>query len=621
MLKNGFIKVATITPILKVANPAFNMQAMLKTLKGLTASIAVFPELGITSYSANDLFFQESLLSETNEAIQAFLKDNTFKGIVIFGAPLAIDDILYNVAFVVKKDKILGIVPKMYLPNTAEFYEKRWFTSGKAIVKKRNSITLFNQTIPFGSLIFSNQDDSLRFGIEICEDMWAPLSPGNILALNGANMIINLSASNETLNKRELRRTAILDHSRRNVGAYVYTSAGVHESTSETVFSGHKVVALNGELIAETENFALDNEILLTDIDFGSLAYKRKHASSYRDTLNLIDYAVHHVKIELEESLDYTFERPFDQTPFVPKETDVLAFEKVAALQENALMKRLMHTKSKKLILGISGGLDSTLALIIAVRAMDKLNRNRDDILAVTMPAEATSEKTYTQAKGLMDAFKVSQLEIPIQAHVNEHLAMIGHDLKTLDVTYENAQARARTMILMNLANKHHGIVLGTGDMSELALGWCTYNGDQMSMYGINAGVPKTLVKFMVAQYAKRKFDDAISKHLISVVNTPISPELLPGQKTEDALGKYEINDFIMARFLRHGDSARRIEWILTKTFDLNETTCHNYVEHFFKRFYTQQFKRQALPDGPKVLDVSLSPRGDFRMVSDVDKD
>lgn len=620
MYKEKFVKIASITPTLKVGNPMHNVQVMLENLKDLKASIAAFPELGVTSYSANDLFFQESLLEETKESIEYLLKHNPFEGIIIFGAPLALDDILYNVAFVVQKDKILGIVPKIYLPNTQEFYEKRWFTSGKDIVKMKNRITYLNQDVPFGRLIFKNGDGVIKFGIEICEDMWAPLSPGNLLALNGANMIFNLSASNETLNKRELRRTAILDHSRRNVGAYIYTSAGIHESTSETVFSGHKVVALNGELLSETENFALESERLISDIDLSLIRFKRKLNSSYRDSLHMIDYPVEEVLFTLNKTDDYTFESPFCKTPFVPKEDDVLAFEKIAALQEHALLKRLMHTGSKSLIIGISGGLDSTLALIIAVRVMDKLNRDRKDIIAVTMPAKATSNKTYTQAHGLMDALKVTKLEIPIQDHVNDHLTMIGHDQKTLDVTYENTQARARTMILMNLANMHHGLVLGTGDMSELALGWCTYNGDQMSMYGINAGVPKTLVKYMVAHYATQKFEDEISTYLNSVVNTPISPELVPNQKTEDALGKYEINDFIMARFLRYGDTLSRIKWILAKTFDLDEETCHNYVDHFFKRFYSQQFKRQALPDGPKVLDVSLSPRGDFRMVSDVDK-
>lgn len=620
MFKEKFIKIASITPTLKVGNPMHNVHVMLKSLKDLKASIAAFPELGITSYSANDLFFQESLLEETNESIEYLLKHNPFEGIIIFGAPLVINDILYNAAFIAQKDKLLGIVPKIYLPNTQEFYEKRWFTSAKDIVQTTKTIKYLNQQVPFGRLIFKNQDETVKFGIEICEDMWAPLSPGNLLSLHGANMIFNLSASNETLNKRELRRTAILDHSRRNVGAYIYTSAGVHESTSETVFSGHKVVALNGELLAETENFALETEILFSDIDLSLLSYKRKLNSSYRDSLNLIDYPVYEVTFSLTETDDYTFESPFCKTPFVPKEDDLNAFEKIAALQEHALLKRFVHTKSKSLIIGISGGLDSTLALIIAVRVMDKLKRDRKAIIAVTMPALATSDQTYNQAHGLMDALKVTKREIPIQDHVNEHLLMIGHDQKTFDVTYENTQARARTMILMNLANMHQGLVLGTGDMSELALGWCTYNGDQMSMYGINAGLPKTLVKYMVAHYAKLKFEEAISKYLIDIVNTPISPELLPNQKTEDALGKYEINDFIMARFLRCGDPLARIEWILSKTFDLDEKTCHNYVDHFFKRFYSQQFKRQALPDGPKVLDVSLSPRGDFRMVSDVDK-
>ncbi len=621
MYYNDFLKVAAITPKLKVANPKYNVDEMLRLLNETKASMAVFPELGITAYTCNDLFFQNSLLKDAKHEINRFLENNPFKGIVVFGAPLEIEGILYNVAFVVKKNKILGIVPKFYLPNTQEFYEKRWFTSAYDIVKRTKMIRYLDQVIPFGSIIFKESETNLSFGVEICEDMWAPISPGNLLALNGAQMIVNLSASNEYLDKRVVRKRTVVEHSRRNAGAYIYCSAGVNESTSETVFSGHNLIAQNGEALVETEHFSRESEIIYGDIDLSKIAFVRKSHSSFRDTLNKHPMDTMEVEFSIDKTNDFIFEQSFDQTPFVPKgDQKHKAFEKIAALQENALIKRMNHIDAKSIVIGVSGGLDSTLALLIAARVSDALNMDRTSIIGVTMPALGTSKQTKSQAHALMKDLGVTMKEIDLKAHVNAHFKLIGHDGKTPDKAFENAQARARTMVLMNLANMHNGLVLGTGDMSEIALGFTTYSGDQMSMYNINAGIPKTLVRFMVREYANLKFSETIEPIIEDVLNTPISPELLLNQVTEETLGKYDINDFIMHRFLRFGDDEARIKWLIMKTFDLTNKEASNYVKNFFSRFYAQQFKRQASPDAPKILDISLAPRSDFRMPSDVDK-
>jgi NAD+ synthase (glutamine-hydrolysing) len=618
MYHNGFIKVASVTPKLEVGNPSFNVKEMVELLKDVKSSITVFPELSVTAYTCNDLFFQESLLNDTTKGIEFILQNNPYRGILIVGAPLEIDSVLYNCAFVIQNDKLLGIVPKYYLPNTGEFYEKRWFQSGFDVVNKVKEVEYLGQVAPFGNIVFESDDSNISFGVEICEDMWAPISPGNILAINGARMIINLSASNEVLGKREIRRRAILEHSRRNAGAYIYSSAGVNESTSETVFSGHNVIAQNSELIIETENFSQNSEIIYGDVDLRKIDFARRTNASYRDTLHKFDYEVQKITFELEESSGFDFEKKFDRTPFVPKVEILHDFEKIAALQENALIKRIKHVRAKSLVIGISGGLDSTLALLIAVRCYDNLGISRKEIIGVTMPGLHTSKITKKNALDMMENLGVTILDIDINNHVREHFKLIGHDGITQDITYENTQARARTMILMNLANKYKGLVLGTGDLSELVLGWCTYNGDQMSMYGINAGIPKTLVSFMIYNYAMHKFDSSVRDTLISIIDTPITPELASNQKTEDTIGKYEINDFIIHRVLRYGDEFERIVFLLGKVFEMDAKMCHNYANNFFRRFYSQQFKRQALPDSPKILDISVSPRGDLRLPSDI---
>lgn len=615
MYYNGFLKVASITPELEVGNPLFNVSEMLKILDNIKSSIAVFPELCITGYTCGDLFYTNVLLNDSMKALDYFLKNNKYKGLVVLGMPLINGGSLFNCAVVIKNKEILGVVPKRSLPNSKEFYEKRWFKP--AYNESKDKIILFNKEYPFGNLIFHDNDKCIHIGIEICEDMWSTIAPGNILALNGCNIILNISASNETLGKSDIRRTTVLENSRRNCGAYVYASAGVNESTSETVFSGHNIIASCGEIIKETENFSMQSEVIYGDIDVSAINFKRRSNTNFHDNIH-IDFKYQDIYFNLEESNDFVFEDKINTLPFVPQNDEVTKFNKIASLQEFALFKRLKHTKAKSLVIGVSGGLDSTLALLVAYQAFKKLNYDMKNIIAVTMPGFATSSRTKSNAMKLMEELGLTVLVKPIKEVCKEHFKLIEHDPNIHDITYENTQARMRTMILMNLANKYNGLVLGTGDLSELALGWCTYNGDQMSMYGINAGIPKTLVSFMIKYYALVKFEN-IKDILLDIIDTPISPELSDvGQKTEDSVGKYEINDYILYRYLTCGDSEDRIKYLLKKAFNMPTEEANKYVDNFFHRFFSQQFKRQALPDSPKILDVSLAPRSDYRMPSDV---
>lgn len=615
---HDFLKVTAVSPRVHVGNPPKNLKEILAVLESSKAAFTVFPELALTGYTANDLFFQGSLLKEVNEALETLLKTNPYSGIILLGAPFDYQGLMYNVVYVIQGSKVLGIVPKLYLPNTQEFYEKRWFTSGLHIIDSVSSVRIFNQSVPFGSLLFENDDQSLTFGVEVCEDMWAPLSPGNLLSLQGAKIVFNLSASNETFGKRPIRLNAILEHSRRNMGAYVYVSAGASESTSETVFSGHQVFAQAGSLLLESEDFSQETKSLTTDLDISSIRYQRQHFSSYRDLKVTSLYPVVKASFALKKTADLSLERPFDQTPFVPKTDEFNAFKTISALQEAALLKRVLHTQAKTLIIGVSGGLDSTLALCVAVKVAQQADLPSTAVMGVTMPAKATSKRTFNQAQALMESLNVTIKTISIEEAVKEHYTMIEHDGQTEDAAFENAQARTRTMILMNLANMHQGLVIGTGDMSELALGFATYNGDQMSMYGINQGIPKTLVRFMVEYYGRYGFEKDLSSIMQSIIETPISPELTENQVTESLIGSYEINDFILVRYLRHGDPERRIAWLIEKTYKLSPQEAMTYVKRFFKRFFTQQFKRQASPDAPKICDIALGPRSDLRLPSDI---
>jgi len=615
-MNSGFLKISLITPKLEVGNPKFNIGEMIHALEGNASSIAVFPELGISGYSCGDIFFQKSIFDETLDALKVFLTKNSFQGVSIVGAPLIVEEMVLNCAIVIQNDKILGVVPKFYLPNTKEYYEKRWFKSGFDVVDHITQIKLLNQVVPFGNLIFVHED--IKFGIEVCEDMWATITPGNLLSVNGANIIFNISASNETLGKDIIRRNAVLEHSRKNCGVYVYCSAGATESSSETVFSGHNIVGNNARLLKETNLFNLETEIIYVDLDMDRLAHERRTNSSFRDSILKYRLKYQDIPFFIQPTDDYQFEHEIDKTPYVPKVNELSNFKKISAIQEFGLAKRLSHLNMKSLVLGVSGGLDSSLALLVACLAFDHLGLDRSGIRAYTMPGMHTSKRTNNNANQLMDLLGVTKEEIDIKQHVLNHLKMIKHDPNIQDVTYENAQARARTMVLMNLANKHHGIVLGTGDLSEIALGWSTYNGDQMSMYNVNGGIPKTAVKFMIKAYADFEFDGEIRACLYDILDTPISPELTSNQDTEDIIGKYEINDYILYRFLNCGDKDTRIKFLLHKAFELSNDEVNKYVDNFFKRFYSQQFKRTASPDSPKVFESALSPRSDFRMPSDI---
>lgn len=615
MYHQGFLKLALVTPSLEVGNPVYNVNEILKTIDTLNVGIALLPELSITGYACGDLFYQDALIMTAKRQLKRLLEESTFKGVLVVGLPLDIEGVLYNTAVVIQGSKILGVIPKKYLPNTYEYYEKRWFNSGLDIQIKE--VELLNQVVPFGDLIFEDNDKNIRFGVEICQDMWTNFSPGNALALNGANMILNLSASNEYLDKEASRRMVVVENSRRNSGAYVYVSSGMMESSSDTVFSGHNMVAVNGQLRDEKFFNTPKTQVLLTEVDFGEIHFTRRHDTNLKDALHRMKMDITRIPVAFEDDPNFIFSKPLYELPFVPKPKQAKkAFEDIKRIQVQALAKRLLHVNMPTLVIGVSGGLDSTLALLIAHETYQFLGWDPKGILGVTMPGLGTSDRTKNNAVQLMSSLGITHQEISIVEETHKHFEMIKQDKNQTDVTYENTQARIRTMTLMNLANKHNGIVLGTGDLSEIALGFMTYNGDQMSMYGINAGLPKTLVRFMVEMYAS--VHPNLSEILMDIVLTPVSPELIKDQKTEDILGKYKINDFLLHRLLRCGDEPEKMIFLLKSIFNVDDKEATTRVNYFLNRFYNQQFKRQVLPDGPKILDITLSPRGDFRMPSDI---
>lgn len=615
MYHQGFLKLALITPSVEVGNPVYNVNEILKAIDGLNAGIALCPELSITGYTCGDLFYQDSLIQTAKRELKRLLDESTFKGVLLVGLPLDIEGVLYNTAVVIQNKQIMGIIPKKYLPNTYEYYEKRWFNSGLDIQLKE--VLLLNQMVPFGDIIFEDNTKNIRFGVEICQDMWTNFSPGNALALNGANMILNLSASNEYLDKEASRRMVVIENSRRNAGAYVYVSSGMMESSSDTVFSGHNMVAINGQLRDEKFFNVPTTKVLLTEVDFGEIHFTRRHDTNLKDALHRMKMDVTRVPVAFLDNPQFEFSKKLDEMPFVPKPKQAKkAFEDIKRIQVQALAKRLLHVNLPTLVIGVSGGLDSTLALLIAHETYQFLGWDPKGILGVTMPGLGTSDRTKDNAITLMRNLGITHQEISIVEETHKHFDMIDQDPNKTDITYENTQARIRTMTLMNLANKHQGIVLGTGDLSEIALGFMTYNGDQMSMYGINAGLPKTLVRFMVEMYAN--VHENLKETLLDVVHTPVSPELIKDQKTEDILGKYMINDFLLHRLLRCGDEPDKMAFLLEHVFKLSSEEARTRATYFLNRFYNQQFKRQVLPDGPKILDITLSPRGDFRMPSDI---
>ncbi len=615
MYHQGFLKIALVTPSLEVGNPEYNVSEILKTIQTLDVGVTLCPELSITGYACGDLFYQDALIMNAKRQLKRLLDTSTFKGVLVVGLPLDIEGVLYNTAVVIQGSKLLGIIPKKYLPNTYEYYEKRWFNSGLDIQIKE--VELLNQVVPFGDLIFEDNDKNIRFGVEICQDMWTNFSPGNALALNGANMILNLSASNEYLDKEASRRMVVVENSRRNAGAYVYVSSGMMESSSDTVFSGHNMVAVNGQLRDEKFFNTPKTQVLLTEVDFGEIHFTRRHDTNLKDALHRVKMDITRIPVHFEDNPNFIFSKPLNELPFVPKPKQAKkAFEDIKRIQVQALAKRLLHVNMPTLVIGVSGGLDSTLALLIAHETYQFLGWDPKGILGVTMPGLGTSDRTKNNAVQLMSLLGITHQEISIVEETHKHFEMIKQDKNQTDITYENTQARIRTMTLMNLANKHNGIVLGTGDLSEIALGFMTYNGDQMSMYGINAGLPKTLVRFMVEMYASVHLN--LSEILMDIVLTPVSPELIKNQKTEDILGKYKINDFLLHRLLRCGDEPEKMVFLLKSIFQVDDKEASTRVNYFLNRFYNQQFKRQVLPDGPKILDITLSPRGDFRMPSDI---
>ncbi len=626
--KQGFVRVGAVVPKLKVADTEFNCNEIIKQIEIASNNkiqIAVFPELCITGYTCQDLFEQDTLLEESEKALNKILDyTNKLDIICIIGMPIKSENQLFNTAVVVQKGKILGIVPKTFIPNYGEFYEKRWFASSKNANKKE--IEILGKKVPFGiDLLFKDKENNeICFGIEICEDIWAVEQPSNKLALLGANVIFNLSASNEVIGKKEYRRELVKMQSAKTISGYVYCSSGVNESTSDLVFSGESMIFENGSCLANNERFDFESNMIFTEIDTKRLVNDRRKNISFMG--NPVDLEYREIEINIPDNID-NLTREYSKTPFVPEDKKKISeiCEEILNIQSYGLAKRLLHTNINKTVIGISGGLDSTLAFLVIIKAYEILNIPKENIIAITMPGFGTTSRTHNNSMKLINEYGATFREINITKSSLQHFEDIGHDKNIKDVTYENAQARERTKILMDIANKENGLVVGTGDLSELALGWCTYNGDHMSMYAVNASIPKTLVKYIIKWVADNSKEEC--KNIINdILDTPISPELLPPdekgnieQKTEEQVGPYILHDFFLYHFLRYGAEPKKIYILACKTFkqDFKEEEIKHWLQVFIKRFFTQQFKRNCMPDGPKVGTVSLSPRGDLRMPSD----
>ena len=625
-MKDGFLKAAAFSPALRVADCTYNAQQILADVQAAAArgvKLAVFPEFCLTGYTCGDLFLQHTLQTGALDALQTVLDGTrTLDTVVLVGLPLLVHGKLYNCAAVLCRGQLLGLVPKTYLPNYGEFYEKRQFTPGSTEVE---TITVCGQQVPFGtSLLFLCRSmPSFVLGVELCEDLWSALPPSTFHALAGATVIANLSASDETVGKAEYRRALVSNQSARLLCGYLYASAGHGESTQDMVFAGHDLIAENGTLLAETAPFA--GGIAETEIDCQRMEAERARNTSFE--LSRDGYTTVEFDLELTET---PLTRWIDPAPFVPGDPKRRAerCELILKMQADGLAKRLEHAHAKTAVIGISGGLDSCLALLVAVRAMKQLGRPASDVLAVTMPCFGTTHRTRSNAEILCDELQVSFKEIDIAETVHSHFRDIGQDESVLDVTYENGQARVRTLELMDTANRTGGLVVGTGDLSELALGWATYNGDHMSMYGVNAGVPKTLVRHLVRYEADIAATPALKEVLLDILDTPVSPELLPAkdngeiaQRTEDLVGPYELHDFYLYYVLRFGFCPAKIFRLARAAFagreEYPDAVLYKWLRNFYWRFFAQQFKRSCLPDGPKVGSVTLSPRGDWRMPSD----
>lgn len=632
-MQDGFVKVAARTPEIRVADVAYNTKAILSEIRDAYehdgAKIIVLPELCVTGYTCEDLFWQDALLDATERALTKIAEATAgYDVIIFFGAPLRNNAKLYNCAVAVSHGEILGVVPKQNIPTYNEFYEGRHFSVGYEDVMIVNLPFAGEFGIPFGAnqIFVCESMPELKIAVEICEDLWVPNPPSTNHALAGATVIVNLSASNAVVGKADYRRNLVIGQSARLLAAYIYASAGEGESTQDVVYSGHDMIAENGALLAESKPFG--DGCAASEIDVSLLAAERRRQSTFQSSgASELDMGYVHVEFTLEKAAT-KLTRFVDPHPFVPDNpvTRAQRCEDVLSIQAHGLARRLAHTRSTHAAIGVSGGLDSTLALLVTARAFDLVGLDRAGIIAVTMPGFGTTDRTHSNAQELADALGCELREVPIAAAVRQHFADIGQDENVHDVTYENSQARERTQILMDIANKDGGLVIGTGDLSELALGWATYNGDHMSMYGVNGSVPKTLVRHLVNHVADTTSSAALSRVLLDVLDTPVSPELLPAsadgtisQRTEDLVGPYELHDFFLYQVLRRGFAPRKVYrlacYALGDSYDA--ATIKTWLRTFYRRFFAQQFKRSCLPDGPKVGSVAVSPRGDLRMPSD----
>lgn len=627
-MKYGFVNVAAAVPAVKVADTAYNVfeiEKIIADAEGRGVEILCFPELCITGYTCQDLFRQQLLLTQAEEGLMTLLDfTRQLNVICIVGLPVQTGGMLLNCAAVIQAGTLLGLVAKTYLPNYNEFYEKRWFASAQDL--KTTEVYLAGSPVALTaqSTIFQTTD-GVKFGVEICEDVWAPVPPSNNLTLAGADIIFNCSASNELTGKHKYLRNLLMQQSARTISGYVYASSGFGESTQDVVYGGNAMIFENGHLLAEGERFSLQPQIQVAQIDVDRLKTDRMDNTTFVNAQREAHAQI--ISCKMVESAEFKLSRYVDPHPFTPDDDDMQeSCEEILNIQSAGLAKRLVHANCQKVVIGISGGLDSTLALLVCVRTFDMLDYDRKGILGVTMPGFGTTDRTHDNAIRLMQTLGISQKEISIAKAVKQHFEDIGQDIDTHDVTYENSQARERTQILMDLANKENALVIGTGDLSELALGWATYNGDHMSMYGVNAGVPKTLIQYLIRYMAELEQFNEQKATLIDVIDTPISPELTPAddegqikQKTEDLVGPYELHDFFLYYFLRFGFRPRKIMMLAEQAFDekYDRKTIKKWLTTFCRRFFNQQFKRSCLPDGPKVGSVSLSPRGDWRMASD----
>ena len=620
----GFYRVAAAVNKTTVGNPAKNAEEILTLIREAHAkevSVIVFPELTLTGYTANDLLMNQTLIINQNESFEYILKNiENINTIAIIGLAIFEADRLYNCAAIIQNGKVLGVVPKSYLPNKKEFYEKRQFTTGRDIT--RTTVDVLDEEVPFGvDLLFSDKAD-MTFGVEICEDLWAVTPPSNHMASNGANLLFNLSASNELIGKHEYREELVRTQSARCMAAYVYASAGVGESATDTVFGGHAIISEYGSTLAQNERFQLESNMITADVDLERLKWLRLNESSYGDGRRK---KTRIIKLDALPSIS-KIERFINPSPFVPSHNSDKTHRcnEIVNIQAHGLIKRMSHAHIKKAVIGISGGLDSTLALLSTHRAFEMMGWDVTDIIAVTMPGFGTTTRTKSNAVQLCEALGVTLKTVDITNISLEEFEAIDHDKDDLSVTYENVQARARTSILMNMANKVGGLVIGTGDLSEIALGWSTYNGDHISMYALNSGIPKTLIQYVIEYY---KSNEKIADIIDDILATPISPELLPAdkdeivQETESIVGPYELHDFFLYHFIKYGAKPTKILHLATTAFNTkyDEDTIKKWLKLFLRRFFTQQFKRSCMPDGPKVGTISLSPRADWKMASDVD--